>query len=155
MNLERHSSTGWATVPRMTNYFRALVFFWILLLHTNIPVPVMRVTKFSTPFPWPNFLSARAAQLPSLSTQTGKCSASDIGVRRSTELHSWISFVEWSTTPSRGFTRPPVEMPTPHQAHVKKGKQHPNVLILTLKPQSNLSKTSIGSLQYRNETISN
>lgn len=75
------------------------------------PVPVMTVTKFSTPLPWPNFLSAKAAQLPSLSTQTGRCRASEIGVLRSTEDHSWISFVESRTKPSCGFTRPPVDTP--------------------------------------------
>lgn len=84
-----------------------------------VPVPVMTVTKFSTPLPWPNFLSASAAQLPSLSTQTGKCKASETGVLRSTEDHSWISFVECRTTPSCGFTRPPVEIP--EQQIVKEG----------------------------------
>lgn len=79
----------------------------------------MTVTKFSTPLPWPNFLSASAAQLPSLSTQTGNCSASEIGVRRSTEHHSWISFVEWRTTPSCGFTRPPVDTPEKKSLYLK------------------------------------
>ncbi len=69
------------------------------------------VTKFSMPFPWPNFLSARAAQLPSLSTHTGRWSALERGVRMSTELHSFISLVEWRTIPSCGFTRPPVLTP--------------------------------------------
>lgn len=71
----------------------------------------MTVTKFSTPLPWPNFRSANAAQFPSLSTQTGRPRASEIGVLRSTEDHSWINLVEWRTTPSCGFTRPPVEIP--------------------------------------------
>lgn len=76
-----------------------------------LPVPVMMVTKFSTPLPWPNFFSARAAQLPSLSTQTGRWRASEMGVRMSMELHSWISLVEWRITPSWGFTLPPVDTP--------------------------------------------
>lgn len=77
----------------------------------NKPVPVIMVTKFSTPFPCPNFFSARAAQLPSLSTHTGRWRALERGVRISTELHSFISLVEWRTTPSCGFTRPPVLTP--------------------------------------------
>lgn len=77
----------------------------------NKPVPVIMVTKFSTPLPWPNFLSARAAQFPSLSTHTGRWRALERGVRMSTELHSFISLVEWRTTPSCGFTRPPVLTP--------------------------------------------
>lgn len=82
-----------------------------------LPVPVISVTKFSKPFPWPNFLSAMAAQFPSLSTHTGRCKVSDKGVLRSTEFHSWISLVECSTIPSRGFTRPPVEIPELHHKH--------------------------------------
>lgn len=85
---------------------------WVILRHTHFsPVPVMTVTKLSTPLPWPNFFSASAAQLPSLSTQTGRPRASEMGVLRSTEDHSWISLVEWRTMPSCGFTRPPVEIP--------------------------------------------
>lgn len=84
------------------------------------PVPVMSVTKFSCPFPWPNFLSAMAAQFPSLSTHTGRCKVSERGVLRSTEFHSCISLVECSTIPSWGFTQPPVEMP---ELHPKQGRQ--------------------------------
>lgn len=89
---------------------------WSSLLLFLLPVPVISVTKFSRPLPWPNFLSAMAAQLPSLSTHTGRCKVSDRGVLRSTEFHSWISLVECSTIPSRGFTRPPVDIPElPHK----------------------------------------
>ncbi|TNN64361.1 hypothetical protein EYF80_025402 [Liparis tanakae] len=45
----------------------------------------------------------------SAAQKTGRCSASEMGVLRSTEDHSWISFVECRTTPSWGFTRPPVD----------------------------------------------
>lgn len=90
-----------------------------------LPVPVISVTKFSRPFPWPNFLSAKAAQLPSLSTHTGRCKVSDRGVLRSTEFHSWISLVECSTIPSRGFTRPPVEMPELHHKHKENNSNEP------------------------------
>lgn len=110
----------------MSLWVTVLVFwlqFSLNYIITHSPVPVMSVTKFSIPFPWPNFLSARAAQFPSLSTQTGKCRASDIGVRRSTELHSWMSFVEWSTIPSRGFTRPPVEIPKSQKYRREKVEQ--------------------------------
>ena len=57
------------------------------MINQDLPVPVAMVTKVCACDPNPHLLSPKAAQLPSLSTQTGRCSLLDIGVRKSMLFH--------------------------------------------------------------------